>query len=67
MCEKAVDAYLPALEYVLYWSVTPRMLEIIDNPGLDNLITWCNGYKQRKVCKKEIDKELMPVAQNPLR
>ena len=62
MCEKAVDAYLPALEYVLYWSVTPWMLEIVDNPGLDNLITWCNGYKQRKVCKKNIDKELMPGA-----
>ena len=62
MCEKAVDAYLPALEYVLYWSVTPWMLEIVDNPGLDNLIIWCNGYKQRNVCKKKTAKELMPGA-----
>ena len=62
MCEKAVDAYLPVLEYVLYWSVTPWMLEIVDNPGLDNLIIWCNGYKQRNVCKKKTDKELMPGA-----
>ena len=62
MCEKAVDAYLSPLEYVFYWSVTPWMLEIVDNPGLDNLITWCNVCKQRKVCKKEIDKELMPGA-----
>ena len=43
------------------------MLEIVDNPGLDNLIIWCNGYKQRNVCKKKTDKELMPGAQNPLR
>ena len=62
MCEKAVDAYLSPLEYVLYWSVSPWMLEIVDNPGLDNLITWCNEYKQRKVCKKEIDKELITGA-----
>ena len=26
------------------------------------LMTWCNKFKQRKVCKKEIIKELMPVA-----
>ena len=24
------------------------------------LIAWCNRYKQRKVCKKEISKESMP-------
>ena len=42
------------------------MLEIVDNPGLDSLFTWCNGNKQRKICKKDIDKELMSVAQNPL-
>ena len=26
----------------------------LDNTGLDKVITWCNGYKERKTCKKEI-------------
>ena len=53
MCEKAVDAYLPALEYVLYWSVTPWMLEIIDNPGLDNLIAWLMDINNARYVKKD--------------
>ena len=64
MCEKAVDASLSALEYVLDWS---RMPEIVDNSGLDNLITNYKGYKQHKGFKREIDRVLMPVAWNPLK
>ena len=26
------------------------------------LMTWCNRYKQLKACKKEKNKELMPIA-----
>ena len=31
------------------------------------LMTWCNRYKQLKACKKEKNKELMPIAQHPKR
>ena len=31
------------------------------------LVAWCNRYKQHKALKKEISKELMPVAWHPAR
>ena len=31
------------------------------------LLAWCNKDKQCKVCKKEIDKEWMPIAWQPRR
>ena len=30
MCEKAVNAYLPTLEFVPYWFVPSKMLEKLD-------------------------------------
>ena len=30
-------------------------------------IAWCNNYKQRKACKKEISKELVHVVWHPTR
>ena len=30
-------------------------------------MAWYNRFKQRKVCKKEINKELIPVAWHPIR
>ena len=30
-------------------------------------MAWCDEYKQRKACKKEINKELVPVARHPRR
>ena len=41
------------------------MFVIIDNAGLDKLIAWRNRYKQRKACKEEIDRKLMPIAWHP--
>ena len=41
------------------------MLVIVNNAGLEKLISWCNRYKQRKVCKKVIDIELMPIVLHP--
>ena len=31
------------------------------------LIAWCNGYKQHKSWKKDISKEVVPVAWHPPR
>ena len=30
-------------------------------------MAWCNKYEKRKACKKDISKELMPVAWHPTR
>ena len=43
-----------------------------NNDGSENIIrvrltAWCNRYKQRKTCKKQIRKELMSVAWYPTR
>ena len=41
-----------------------------DDPEAINhvrLMTWCNRFKQRKACKKEIREELMLVAWHPTR
>ena len=47
MCEKAVDRYPFALEWVPDWFVTPKILKDLDSNDLDNiefdkLITWYN-------------------------
>ena len=67
MCEKAVDRYPFALEWVPDWFVTPKMLKDLDNNDLDNvefdkLTTWYNKYKQREAYKKGVDNELMAIA-----
>ena len=31
MCDKAVDAYLPALKFVLDWLVANKMIKRLDN------------------------------------
>ena len=28
------------------------------------LMAWCNGYKQRKTCKRNINEELMSIARH---
>ena len=50
--EKAVDAYPPSIEYVPDWLSMSEMLVVVDNAGLNKLITWCNRYKQCKARKK---------------
>ena len=63
MHEKAVNDYPFMLKFVSYWSVTPKTLQVLDNvEDLDDLIVWYNKYKNRKVYKKELYKELMPIA-----
>ena len=34
----------------------------LDNINVATLIAWCKRYKQRKVCKKVINRGLMPIA-----
>ena len=56
-------------DVALYVDITNVSLDD-DNFDSDNpetiihvrLVAWCNKYKQREACKKEISKELMPVA-----
>ena len=52
MCEKAVDRYPFALEWVPDWFATPKILKDLDRNDLDNiefdkLTTWYNQYKKR--------------------
>ena len=37
------------------------------NFALVRVITWCNRFKQRKACRKKIDKELLSIAWHPTR
>ena len=67
MCEKAVDRYPFALEWVPDWFATPKILKDLDRNDLDNiefdkLTTWYNQYKQREVYRKGADNELMAIA-----
>ena len=39
--------------------------EGLENDKLDELITYCSDYKQRKAQKAQIKKELMPIAWHP--
>ena len=42
-------------------------IEDLDNDDFDELIIYCDGHKQHKARKNEIDKELMPVASRLLK
>ena len=107
ICDKAVDALLPALKFVPDYFVTNELLEKLANVVKSNddiffvdvdsdvvtffnddmahntinlninfdddnvirvgLVAWCNKYKQRKTCKKEISNKLMPAVWHPTR
>lgn len=55
-----------SLIYVPYWFVTQDQLKIQydddDNFCDDEIVEWCNEYKNRKTQNAEINKELMPAA-----
>ena len=72
MPEKVVNASQLILMHVPVRFVTLKILQVIHNNILDlndfyNPFTWHNKYNQRKTCKREIEKELMPIVWHPSR
>ena len=47
------------LDYANFDEVDPETIIHV------RLTAWCNRFKQLKILKKDISKELMPVAQRP--
>ena len=51
MCERVVDEIPKLSKYVPDQFVTPKVFEDLDD---NDIIIWCNGYKQRKAKKAQI-------------
>ena len=73
VCERRVEKYPWALEYVPDWFVTCEQLNLSHDythslyHNNDRFIKWRKGYEKRKAQKANINEELMPIALHPSR
>ena len=70
VCDKAMRKSPSSLMYVPDWFVTQQQIKMWHDDDEycdddDELIEWCNGYKNQKAQKAKIKDELMPVAWHP--
>ena len=67
MCNTVMEEDLYNLIYVPDWFFAPKMLVDLDNiddlnsDDCNKVVDWYYDYRKRKLFKKQIDKELLPI------